>query len=126
MRGTSRTNTDSTFVPQPALVPAVVESNQRTELCATQNTQSTVPARNNEAAQAYNNENGGNLLIGKCLTSAGISKQTTDIIMQLWRPTTAKQYGSYLKRWMLFCDKKQIDQLNPSIGDFVVPHATAG
>ena len=81
------------------------------------NTQSTVLARNNEAAQACNNENGGISLIGNCLTSAGISKQIADIIMQLWRPTTAKQYGSYLKRWMLFCDKKQIDQLNPSIGE---------
>ena len=118
MRGTSRTNTDSTFVPQPALVPAVVESNQWTELRATQNTQSTVPARDNEAAPAYNND-GGISLIGKCLTNAGISKQTADIIMQSWRPTTAKQYGSYLKRWMLFCDKKQIDQLNPSIGEIL-------
>ena len=69
MRGTSRTNTDSTAVLQPALVPAVVESNKCTELRATQNTQSTVLARDNEAAQAYNNENGGILLIGKCLTS---------------------------------------------------------
>ena len=111
MQGTSRNNTDSTFVPQLALVPAVVESNQWTELHATQNKQSTVLARDNEAAQAYNYENGGILRIGKCLTSAGISKQTADIIMQSWRPTTAKQYGPYLKRWMLFFDKKQIDQL---------------
>ena len=119
MRGASRTNTDCTFVPQPALVPAVVESDQWSELCATQNTQSTVLARDNEAAQAYNHENGGISLIRKCLTSAGISKQTADIIMQLWRLTTAKQYGAYLKRWVLFCDKKQIDQLNLFIGEIL-------
>ena len=102
MRGTSRTNTDSTFVLQLALVPAVVESNKWTELRTTQNTQSTVLARDNEAAQAYNNENGGILLIGKCLTSAGISKQTADIIMQSWRPTTAQHMGLISKHGCSF------------------------
>ena len=30
-----------------------------------------------------------------------------------------KQYGSYYKRWMHFCIERQIDTINPSVGNVV-------
>lgn len=39
--------------------------------------------------------------------------------MHSWRPATSKQYGSYFKRWMLFCSETEIDKINPSLGQIM-------
>lgn len=39
--------------------------------------------------------------------------------MQSWKPNTRKQYGSYYKRWVLFCSEANIDPINPSLGEII-------
>ena len=46
-----------------------------------------------------------------------------DIILQSWRQGTHKQYASYIKRWISFCGRQQIDCVSPTIPqalDFLV------
>ena len=45
----------------------------------------------------------------------GISSDAVDIILSSWRLSTKKQYGAYVKRWLLFCDREKIDKFNPDI-----------
>ena len=68
---------------------------------------------------ANHNETRGISIVRECIISAGLSEDTADIIMQSWRPATRKQYGSYYKRWMHFCSERQIDKINPSVGNVV-------
>lgn len=39
----------------------------------------------------------------------------TDIVLASWRLGTAKQYSVYLKKWKVYCDKKNLDSFNPGI-----------
>lgn len=62
-------------------------------------------------------------IIRESLESQGISKKAGDIILQSWRQGTHKQYASYIKRWISFCGRQQIDCVSPTIPqalDFLV------
>ena len=39
----------------------------------------------------------------------------TDIVLASWRLGTTKQYSVYLKKWRNYCDKENLDCLNPGI-----------
>ena len=87
-------------------------------MCYPKRTRS-VPTRNTKTTQSNHNEVGGIPFIGECLVSAGLSRDTADIIVQSWRLSTRKQYGSYFKRWVQFCHQQQIDKINPSLGEIL-------
>ena len=62
-------------------------------------------------------------IIRESLEAQGISKTAGDIILQSWRQGTQKHYSSYIKRWISFCCKQQIDCVSPTISqalDFLV------
>ena len=62
-------------------------------------------------------------IIRESLELQGISKKAGDIILQSWRQGTHKQYASYIKRWISFCGRQQIDCVSPTITqalDFLV------
>ena len=40
-----------------------------------------------------------------------------DFIMQSWRPGTKKQYETYLRQWLEFCNQRQITYHSPSMRD---------
>ena len=56
-------------------------------------------------------------LVWKCLEEQGISAGASNIIVQSWRQGTAKQYRSYLQKWELYCNKRKIDPIHPTILD---------
>ena len=91
-----------------------------TKLCVAKNREDSIPTRNIETTQSNHDEVGSIPLIGECLISAGLSEDTADIIMQSWRSSTRKQYGSYFKRWVQFCHQQQIDKINPSLGEIML------
>ena len=70
----------------PAMVPANVETSERTLLSVTQNKQHTVYTRDREETSANHNETRGISIVRECIISAGLSEDTADIIMQSWRP----------------------------------------
>lgn len=101
------------------MVSTCTVSSERTKLCFTQNRQYPILTREKNQTQINHHETWGFSIVRKCIISAGLPENTADIIMHSWRSTTAKQYGSYFKKWVLFCDKSKIDQINPSLGDIV-------
>ena len=54
-------------------------------------------------------------LVGRLLACQGLSKEASEIIGKSWRSGTAKQYRTYLQKWDLFCNRRNIDPLNPPI-----------
>lgn len=51
------------------------------------------------------------------LKSKGLPENTIEIIMLSWKKSTAQQYGTYFRKWLLFSNKAKIDLLKPSVGN---------
>lgn len=56
-------------------------------------------------------------LIRKCYENRNISGKATEIILASWRVGTQKQYVTYIKKWISFCSKKQINSLQADINE---------
>ena len=54
------------------------------------------------------------LLFGDDLQQ-GSSSSASDIIMQSWRTSTRVQYSSYIKKWLEYCHKWQINPISPPV-----------
>ena len=54
-------------------------------------------------------------IIRESLESQGFSTITASIICNSWRGSTKLQYGAYLKRWLLFCRKRQVNLMQVSV-----------
>ena len=50
--------------------------------------------------------------VRKSLEEAGISEQATTIMLKAWRQGTHKQYDTYLKEWVLYCNSAGCDPLS--------------
>ena len=48
----------------------------------------------------------------KSLEETGISEQATTIMLKAWRQGTQKQYDTYLKEWVLYCNSARCDPLS--------------
>ena len=88
-------------------------------------TDHTQNARERTRATPANQEDGsdGMQIIRESLAAQGISQKARDIILQSWRQGTQKQYSSYIKRWISFFHRQQIDCVSPTISqalDFLV------
>ena len=46
-------------------------------------------------------------------------KKVADIIMQSWRTSTRKQYGSYFQRLVQFCSQQQINKIMQSLREIL-------
>ncbi|XP_071136933.1 uncharacterized protein [Mytilus edulis] len=46
----------------------------------------------------------------------GFSKETTHILMSSWKSSTKKQYQVYIRKWFKYCNKKQINCFQISVG----------
>ncbi|CAC5386194.1 unnamed protein product [Mytilus coruscus] len=73
------------------------------------------PAESETNSSSFKSPTGSFYLIRENLENKGLSTLTADIILQSWRQSTGKQYGTYFKRYMCFSNKKQTDPLDPSI-----------
>ena len=47
----------------------------------------------------------------------GFSRKTVGILMASWRSSTKKQYRSFIKRWIQYCNKRKISFLQPDLDD---------
>ncbi|XP_033757307.1 uncharacterized protein LOC117339699 [Pecten maximus] len=71
-------------------------------------------------APAQNNEFGGFQVIRETLSGRGLPEDTSDIILSAWRQSTQKQYGSYINRWMLFCNERACSPFTASAEHLVL------
>ena len=52
----------------------------------------------------------------RTLLEQEISSEAVEIILSSRRASTKKQYGTYIRRWLLFCDREKIDdKFDPTI-----------
>ena len=77
-------------------------------------------ARERTRTTPTNQEDGsdGMQIIRESLPAQMISQKARDIIVQSWRQGT-QQYSSYIKRWISFCHRQQIDCVSPTISQAV-------
>lgn len=45
----------------------------------------------------------------------GFSERATNIVLQSWRQASQKQYDAHIRKWLLFCTKRQADTICPTI-----------
>ena len=112
-------NFSGSIIPKPTLVSYDDSTDQRGQLYTSKARTHTVSSWAGEEAQTQENEVGGISYIRKCLVSAGLSEKVADIIMQSWRTSTRKQYGSYFQRWVQFCNQQQINKIDPYLGEII-------
>ena len=58
-----------------------------------------------------------------------ISSKATNIILPSWRRGTQKQYITHIKKWLSFCDKKQINSVCADVNyvlDFLTEQFESG
>ncbi|XP_041460841.1 uncharacterized protein LOC121411995 [Lytechinus variegatus] len=54
-------------------------------------------------------------IVRKDLQDKGLSRSTADIIIAAWRPSTTKQYATYINQWLDFCRTRKIDSVQTSV-----------
>lgn len=57
--------------------------------------------------------------VRETLRERGISAEGADIILASWKPGTAKQYRPHIRRWMQFCDRSDINPLDPTVSNII-------
>ncbi|XP_067668322.1 uncharacterized protein [Haliotis asinina] len=55
--------------------------------------------------------------IRQSLTRRGVSDRAACVILQSWRKSTTNQYSTYIRRWIEFSNKREIDTLCPSVSE---------
>ncbi|XP_062601222.1 uncharacterized protein LOC134262915 [Saccostrea cucullata] len=58
-------------------------------------------------------------VVRKLLQDRGISENLAVVIFNSWRKSSQRQYWSYIKRWLQFCDSWKIDSFNPTVNNFL-------
>lgn len=53
--------------------------------------------------------------VREALCAKGIQEQSAKIIVDGWRKSTQKQYASFIKRWLHFCNRKSNSETKPNI-----------
>jgi hypothetical protein len=97
-------NSSAIFVPTTMdLLPEARSTSTSVAQRAASTVQKTVPDGLSIIRERY-----GNLQI---------SADVTEVLMTPWRPKTQKQYGTYLRRWVAFCDKRKVNYHSPMLND---------
>lgn len=55
--------------------------------------------------------------VRKIYREQGFSRKTVGVLMASWRSSTKKQYQSFIKRWIQYCNKRKISFLQPDLDD---------
>ena len=109
-----RRSPDSTPLAYPTiLLPAVTNVKTRTNDNPSESKKSVQSSRStikisNSSRDGFN----GMHYIRQKLINNGLSKESIDIIMSLWRSNTLKKCNAYIKQWIEFCGKSNRDFQN--------------
>lgn len=56
-------------------------------------------------------------LLRQSLQQKGVSSRTQEILMCSWRSRTKKQYRTYISKWIAFCNKRNINHIQPNLSE---------
>ena len=111
-QGPVHSNTDSTKVGIPELVPNP-SGNALQEPSSTTDPQgSTTRPEEQPSSSGIGSQPDGMACLRKRLKVEGLSKEATDNVLEAWMPETARKYESAWKLWKNFCSSKEFDH-NP-------------
>ena len=105
----------------PTLVSKADESFDQHSQTVTSDKRDTVSSKQAQSTTSHGGQTETNCMqvIGESLTKQGISAEATKIILKSWRKGTSKQYQSYYKKWLDFCDREQISTVHPSLAQVI-------
>ena len=105
----------------PTLVSKADESFDRHTQTVTSDKRDTVSSKQAQSTTSHGGQTETNCMqvIGESLTKQGISAEATKIILKSWGKGTSKQYQSYYKKWLDFCDREQISTVHPSLAQVI-------
>ncbi|XP_067659799.1 uncharacterized protein [Haliotis asinina] len=115
--GAGRRADDSTAVDDATLVHQAAAIIDRLSQIATQVTSASKTHIQKRCAPPTSQEAStrSRETIREALQRESFSKPVEDIILQSWRNSTHQQYGSYLQKWMQFCNEQNADTFSPSL-----------
>ena len=53
--------------------------------------------------------------IREILQQSGVPTDVVNVVMLSWRPSTHKQYSTYINKWTTFCCQRKVDPLRPTV-----------
>ena len=72
-----------------------------------------------ENSPAEKNDTGCFSLIREALMYKNIQGKAANIITELWRGSTCKQYNTYIQKWLEFSGRQKADMFNPTIEEMI-------
>ena len=116
-RRRGRGNPDHPFMAYADLVHTVSTAQPRRASAATSVTDSVDTAhRSGQNTPTLEiTQTGGMENIQTLISNQGFSETVTNIIMDSWRDSTKKQYGSYITRWFKFSGDHDFNPVSPSL-----------
>ncbi|XP_071127737.1 uncharacterized protein [Mytilus edulis] len=115
LSGKSNRISHSTFIFNTALVSAATTNDLRSTIYFAKSGNDSDESQNKSNSSFEKHEIGGFQDLRNKMCEGGVSAEAADIIINSWRDSTKKQYGTYIKKWLLFCDKEKTDRFDPSV-----------
>ena len=53
------------------------------------------------------------------MSEKGFSAETVDIMCQSWSSSTIRQYNTYFKKWILFCEQRKTQAHNSNMKELL-------
>ena len=115
-RGSGDWSASGAELAHSAVVSTSDAASHGSSTCAPQKGSATNFARKTTRDTPPSREIGttGLSLTRKQFENQGLS-QSTDIILNAWRPSTVKQYMPYIRKWETYCSQQQIDPIHTNI-----------
>ncbi|XP_069107780.1 uncharacterized protein [Argopecten irradians] len=115
--GGSRRGDCSTRMDNPMLVPQATSCvDSSTSICISEKDTSTNASFSDRNSCVMEKTKSPDLsYIRQDLKSKGISEDAASVILDSWRTCTKQQYNVYIQKWTLFCDKRKINPMYPSV-----------
>ncbi|VDH93964.1 Hypothetical predicted protein [Mytilus galloprovincialis] len=112
LSGKSNRISHSTFIFNTALVSAATTNDLRSTIYFAKSGNDSDESQNKSNSSFEKHEIGGFQDLRNKMCEGGVSAEAADIIINSWRDSTKKQYGTYIKKWLLFCDKEKTDRFD--------------
>ena len=115
--GQSADDSDHSNLANPGVVFSGAENDSATTPDSTERLSNTTPGPSEKASLKPNASTGGNDIIRNSFRCAGFLGHIAEILLQSWCSGTHIQYRTYHQRWLLFCNTRKIDSVQPFIND---------
>lgn len=117
-RGTSASrNHNLATLAHPSLVAPTVENDNCNPVCAAKGPGPTFPTTFPSDTTPFKKETkyAGMSPVWQFIQDQGISDAAARLIMASWRDGTKKQYSIYISKWQVFCNRRQVNHIQPSV-----------